>query len=499
MGSSAGPAMVDIPMGEKAPIPMGDVPAHYANLKGDDICLTYPEGTLTWLELESSCNRMARGFKAYGVGQNDLVTVALPNSLFFHQVVFALWKLGAIPHIISPNLTSKEIKEIVALAEPSLCVGVEAELAGGCQSVGEHDDFSSFSADPVPACAGDHWRAMSSGGSTGRPKIIVDHNPSLWGFSYPLLNFPENACVLNPGPLYHSGPMSWTTIALCQGNHLVGMRKFEAGEVLRLIEQYQVNWVQLVPTMMHRIWNLGEVERARYDLSCLKTVLHMAAPMPVWLKEQWIDWLGAERILELYGGTEALGLTVISGEEWLAHKGSVGKPIMGTIKILDDLGNDCKPGERGNVCFEIPGEQGGSYHYIGATAMLIKPGWETLGDMGSMDEEGYLYLADRKTDMVISGGANVYPAEVEAALMEHPGVEEAVVIGLPDADLGQRVHGIIKAIDSNGGGPTEEDLRHFLQVRLVRYKTPRSYEFVDHTLRDDAGKIRRPQLIKERT
>lgn len=491
--------MAEIPMGDFDPIPMGDVLTHYAKEKGDAPAVTYPEGSLTWAELESRANKLARLYREHGVVQNDLVTFALPNCLHYHMAVFAVWKLGAVPHIISPSLTRREISEIVELANPRIVLGINPNLVDGRTTLLPDFDTAGYSDAPLESKIAPYWRAMSSGGSTGRPKIIVDHNPALWGFVYPLFNFPENECVLNPGPVYHSGPMSWTTIALLQGNHLVGMRKFDPVQLLSLIEEYRVSWVQLVPTMMHRIWKLGEEERNRYDLSSLKTVLHMASHMPIWLKEKWIEWLGPERILELYGGTEALGITVISGTEWMTHKGSVGKAIAGEIRVLDDDGNECKPGEHGNVCFATPGGDEASYHYIGAQAVLIKSGWETLGDMGWKDEEGYLYLAERKADMVITGGANIYPAEVEAALVRHPGVEDAVVIGLPHEDLGQIVHAIIKPKADWQEDLDEDAMRAFLEDRLVLYKTPRTYEFVTCSLRDDAGKIRRPQLIAERT
>lgn len=491
--------MTEIPMGNTPAIPMGDIPAYYAERRGFETCLTYPEGSLTWEQLEQNSNRLARAFADLGVEQDDLVTVALPNGLAFHETMFAVWKLGATPHVVSSALTRQEIIEIVELANPKLAIGFEEGLVTGRPAIGSDFSAADYSDTPIEAKVATHWRAMSSGGSTGRPKIIVEHNPSLWGFSFPLVNFPENHCVLNPGPLYHSGPFAWSHIALFQGNHLVGMRRFDASEALVLIEKHRVNWVQMVPTMMHRIWKLRVEEKQRHDLGSLKTVLHMAAPMPVWLKEKWIAWLGAERILELYGGTEAIGVTIISGEEWLAHKGSVGKTVAGVIKILDDEGNECSPGTPGNVCFETPVGAEPQYHYIGAKAMRIAKGWETLGDMGWMDSEGYLYLADRKTDMIISGGANIYPAEVEAALLEHPGVDTAVVIGMPHEDLGQAVHAIVHPLAEWWGRLDEEQMRAFMEQRLVRYKTPRTYEFVDHKLRDDAGKTRRSRLVSERT
>ena len=255
----------------------------------------------------------------------------------------------------------------------------------------------------------------------------------------------------------------------------------------------------MVPTMMHRIWRLSEEIRNNFDLSSLKVVGHVASPMPVWLKEAWIDWLGKNRIYELYGGTEGTGATWIRGDDWLEHKGSVGKFIReGKVRVLNDQGHDCKPGEIGEIYLMPVDGPGSTYHYIGAEAKVAHGGWETLGDMGWLDQDGYLYLADRRTDLIISGGANIYPAEIEGALAEHPAIDTVVAIGLPDEDLGQIVHAIIYVDEKRRGRVSESDLRSFLEERLVRYKTPRTYEFVEYSLRDDAGMFLRSELRDQR-
>jgi len=234
--------------------------------------------------------------------------------------------------------------------------------------------------------------------------------------------------------------------------------------------------------------------RARYDLSSLRWDWHLAEPCPPWLKQAWIDWLGPERIIELYAGTEGQTATVITGPEWLEHRGSVGRTISGEMVVLDPDGNPVPAGEQGEIWMRS-GRETPTYRYIGAEARTREGGWESLGDMGWLDEDGYLYLGDRMQDMVLSGGANIYPAEVEAALQEHPAVESVVVIGLPDDDLGNRLHAIVEA---DAGVVTDDDLRAFLADRIVRYKIPRSFEFVAEPLRDDAGKVRRAQLRAER-
>ena len=250
--------------------------------------------------------------------------------------------------------------------------------------------------------------------------------------------------------------------------------------------------MMLVPTMMQRIWRLPQDVRDRYDISSLVAILHLAAPCPAWLKQCWIDWLGPERVWELYAGTEAQGITIIRGVEWLEHVGSVGKPADGTMRILDGDGNDLPPGEVGEIWMKPP-EQA-TYRYIGAEARELD-GWESLGDLGSMDADGYLYIADRRTDLILSGGANVYPAEVEAALDEHPDVRSCAVIGLPDDDLGQRVHAVVEI----AGDVDDDDLRAHMEARLARYKVPRSFERADGPVRDDAGKVRRSGLASERS
>jgi bile acid-coenzyme A ligase len=234
--------------------------------------------------------------------------------------------------------------------------------------------------------------------------------------------------------------------------------------------------------------------RDRYDLSSLRTAWHLAEPCPPWLKEAWIRWLGPERIVELYAGTEAQVATVITGQEWLEHPGSVGRPLGGEIMICDADGNEVPPGTEGEVWLRN-GAGRTTYRYVGAEARRREGGWESLGDCGRVDEDGYLYLGDRLQDMILSGGANVYPAEVEATLAEHPAVRSSCVIGLPDEDKGNRIHAIVEA---DPAAVTEAELIAFVGERLARYKVPRTVELVDRALRDDAGKVRRSELRRQR-
>jgi len=301
--------------------------------------------------------------------------------------------------------------------------------------------------------------------------------------------------VLIPGPLYHNGPFICTFGALQVGARVVILRKFDAEATLHAIARQHASWVYLVPTMMSRISRLPAEIRARYDVSSLRTAWHLAAPCPPWLKEEWIKWLGADVIMELYGGTEGQARTVITGREWLSHRGSVGKvDPSGEMKAFDTEGRELPAGQIGEIYMRRAEGLAPTYRYVGAEARTLPGGWESLGDIGWFDEEGYLYLADRRTDMILVGGANVYPAEVEAAIEEHPLVHSCAVIGLPDDDLGNRDHAIVHALGEIG----PEELSDHLAGRLVSYKRPRSFEFISEPLRDDAGKVRRSALREER-
>lgn len=477
------------------------VVTHWANLQPDAIAIVHETHSMTWQALDNTTNQLARAYQALGVKPDDFVTVALPNGIEFFQSCLAIWKLGATPQPVSAKLPKFELDQIIELANPSLVVGVEgpagsptAYLPIGFQPDPKHAN------DALPEITSTSFKAMTSGGSTGRPKLIVAANPAVWDLDLEYLQIPTKGAMLIPGPLYHNGPFLWGMIALFRGNRVVVTTRFDAEQTLALLAQHQIDVVYMVPTMMQRIWKLPEATRKQYDLSHLKALWHLAAPCPAWLKEAFIDWLGASVIWELYGGTEGTGSTIINGEEWLNHRGSVGKPGEATeMKIIDPDGKILPPGEVGELYIRPITGPGTTYRYIGAEAKAIEGGWESLGDLGYFDEDGYLYLADRHTDMILSGGANIYPAEVEAAIDAFPAVRSSAAIGLPDEDLGNVVHAIVDApgIDTTDGAAEAALLKH-LNERLVRYKVPRTIEFVTEPLRDDAGKVRRKQLRAER-
>ncbi|HXW31200.1 MAG TPA: AMP-binding protein [Xanthobacteraceae bacterium] len=481
-------------------VQMSAIPRFHAARKGTGApVLTHDGRTVSWGELEARANRRARLFASSGVKAGDFVTIALPNGNEFYETTFAVWKLGATPNPVPSKLPRTEFSAIIDLVRPALVVGGEEQAVIGFSRLPGDADASSFSSDPGEEPLAASWKAMTSGGSTGRPKVIVDRRPAAWDTEAFVLQQQTDEVILNPGPLYHNAPFLVTHLSLMFGGHVVGMRRFDPLEALRLIDAYKVSWVNLVPTMMHRIWSLPAEKRANFDVSSLRIVFHMASPMPPWLKQAWIDWLGPERIWELYGGTERQGATIINGVEWLEHRGSVGR-IQGEdqLKIFNEQGGECKPGEVGEIFFKSAEGQGSTYYYLGAQAKEREGGWESIGDMGWMDEEGYVYIADRRTDLILRGGANIYPAEVEAALDAHPDVGSSVVIGLPDDEMGQRVHAIVQPKLDAVARLNAADLQRFLDDRIVRYKIPESYEFTNDCLRDDAGKVRRSALREER-
>lgn len=478
------------------PISIGAALGRMAELKPNAPAITCEDVTLSWAELHRRTNRMARGMAARGVKLGDFVTIALPNSVAFIEACYAAWKLGAIPQPVSSRLPLAELNAIVELAETPIVVSeVAFESSKPVVSARALLEASKDESD-LPDAVSPSWKAPTSGGSTGRPKLIVAGQAGLVdGIGAAFWRIGKNDVCLMPGPMYHNGPFVTVFPALQIGTHVVLMPKFDAEGVLREVEKHRATWVYLVPTMMGRIWRLPEEVRTKYDVSSLKTVWHLAAPCPAWLKEEWIRWLGSEVIWELYGGTEGLASTVLSGTEWLAHRGSVGRVQAGGImKAFGPDGRELPVGETGEIYMQRDAGFPATYRYVGATARVLPGGWESIGDIGWFDSDGYLYLADRRTDMILVGGANVYPAEIEAALEEHPLVASSAVIGIPDEDLGNKVHAIIQPRP----GLDLDELQRHMADKLVIYKRPRTYELVTENVRDDAGKVRRTALRDER-
>jgi bile acid-coenzyme A ligase len=480
-------------------VPMGDIPALYAKrLGGDQLCIVHGDEFLSWGEMSERVNRRASALKRIGVKKDDLVALVLPNENAVFEFAFAVWKLGATPAVVSSRLPAAELKAILDVARPTAIIASDPEIRKSTGALPADYGLREGTDETLSSIVGNHWKAIASGGSSGRPKMIVDLGPGAIDPDAPVLNLPRESTVLNPGPLAHNAPFRFMSGALHRGNSVVSMPRFDAEGALRLIDKHSAAWVMLVPTMMNRIWNLPAEVRSQYDLSSLQAVWHTAAPMPAWLKKAWIDWLGPERVWEIYGGTERQGNTVIGGDQWLTHRGSVGQPINCHIRISGADGEALAPGKIGEIQFLPFTGARSTYRYLGAESKPSSDGYESIGDFGWLDEAGFLYVADRRTDLIIRGGVNIYPAEVENALLEHPGVEVAVVIGLPDPDLGSVAHAIVQRSSNGGTPPTGETLSAFLAAKLARYKLPASYEFTEQPLRDEAGKVRRSQLRAER-
>jgi bile acid-coenzyme A ligase len=464
-----------------------------AALSPDRPAVTCGGRTLTRGELDNSTNRLARAYAELGVGRGDYVTIVLPNSIEWIQAALAAWKLGAVPQPLSARLPDAELQGLLELKPRALIVGRE-DPRGVTPSVGA--DFvphAGLSDAPLPETVSPTWKALGSGGSTGRPKLIEAGGDS----RYPgaLAGFGMGAQMgdtqLVAVPLSHNTGMTTATIGLLMSHHLVLMPRFDPAEFLRLIGEHRVEFLVVVPTIMQRLLPVYRADPASYDLSSIRRLWHVGAACPPAVKEAWIELLGPEKVWELYGGTELQALTFISGEQWLEHRGSVGVVVAGEMKVLDDDGNECPPSVTGEVYMRPAPGSAPTYRYVGATAKS-RDGWDSLGDLGYFDEDGFLYLNDRRVDMFTVGGRNVYPAEIESALSAHPKVLSCLVVGLPDEDLGQVPHAIVQA-----DGLDERTVIEFLSERIAGYKVPRTVEFSDTPLRDDAGKARRSAVRDE--
>lgn len=424
-------------------------------------------------ELDRHTNRRARTLAGRGVTRGDLVAIALPNTVHHVAASVAAWKLGAVPLPLSARLPAAEREAVLAVARPA--VVIDRALAPT-----DEDDS------PLPPVVGPSWKAPTSGGSTGTPKVIVAGQAACTEHVLARadgLRIDRDGVFLATAPLHHNAPYMFSLMALLQGHHVVLMQRFDAARTLELVAELGVTWLYLVPTMMSRI--LRSVPDAGWGhLGSLRTALHVGAPCPPEVKRGWLARLPRPEILvELYSGTESQASAMIDGRDWLAHPGSVGRITRGHVRITDDDGREVPPGVVGEIWMRPEGAP--TYRYLGAEPRA-RDGWESLGDLGSFDAEGYLYLADRRADMVVVGGANVYPAEVEAVLLAHAAVRDAVVVGVPDDDLGRVVHAVVQAEPG-----AEDALREHVAGQLSRHKQPRGYTFVDHPLRDDAGKVRR--------
>ncbi|HET6811278.1 MAG TPA: AMP-binding protein, partial [Acidimicrobiales bacterium] len=347
---------------------------------------------------------------------------------------------------------------------------------------------------------------LYSSGTTGRPKGILRPLPEdppgtplpVMQFVRLLFGMREGMVYLSPAPLYHSAPQASVAVALRMGSTAVVMEHFDPEQYLAMVERYRVTHSQVVPTMFSRLLKLPEEVRRRYDVSSLESVVHAAAPCPVPVKEAMIDWWGPI-LLEYYGATEANGFTFCNSEEWLAHKGTVGRCVLGELLILDDEGNELPPGREGTVWFR----GATNFEYFNDPAKTAESRdasgtASTVGDVGRVDDDGFLYLTDRKTYMIISGGVNIYPQETENLLVTHPQVLDAAVIGVPNDDLGEEVKAVVQPAPGVDPGPElERELMAFCRDHLAHFKCPRSIDFTDELPRLPTGKLYK-RLLRDR-
>lgn len=455
---------------------IGRAITHLADESPDAVAVRCGDDVLTRRQLDRLSNRVAHAWSDR-VAHDDVVTICLPNGVDFVVACCAAWKLGATPQPLSPRLGAGERQAILELARPALVVD-------GALDPGDDDS-------PLPDRAASSWKAPTSSGSTGRPKIVraaaaATIDPS--GRVAPFV--PRDAVQMVAGPLFHAAPFVYAMRGLMTGHELVVLPQFDAATALRTIEQHRVTWTMLVPTMMHRIWRLGDDAREAADVSSLVSVLHMGARCAPWLKRAWIDWLGPDRVVEVYAGTESQGLAMITGSEWLEHPGSVGRGISGSeFRVVREDGSVCEPDELGEIVMHRDGPP--TYSYVGAEA-VIRDGWHTLGDAGRMDADGFLYVEDRLDDVIVTGGVKVQPAEVEAVIEEHEAVRSSVVVPREDDELGQAVHAVVDIGDSRVAEDAfVAELRAWTRARLDPEKLPRSWDLTRTELRDDTGKVRR--------
>jgi bile acid-coenzyme A ligase len=482
--------------------------ADLARRRPQEIVLRYVEAggavrQYTRDQLDRLANRLARRLALIGVAPGDMVVIGLPNCPEHLAVAHAVWKLGACVLPIPARSPAEERKAMLDLAAPAAVVAHWSDVPGHPVVTPAELRSGSAALDDGPladrvSCPG---KAIGSGGSTGRPKLIVD--PSPWAFRpgelverYRGLGFRSGQRQLLAGPLYHNAPFLWAHFGLFERGTLVLMERFDAARAVELIERERIEWCLLVPTMMWRIALLpGLRER---DLTSLEAVYHTAGPCPPWVKRAWIDLLGPERVVEAYGSTENVGAAFIRGDDWLRHPGSVGRPLGCDLRIQDAGGRTVPPGEVGEI-WSRPHADGPTHLYRGSPPLPVTAdGFRSVGDLGWLDAEGYLYLADRRVDLIVTGGANVYPLEVEAALGEHPAVADVAVIGLPDPEWGKRVHAVIQ-LHPAAAAPDPAQLAAHCRARLSPYKVPRSFEVVAALPRNEAGKLRREELVRERT
>lgn len=461
------------------------------------------ERTVTWRQLRSHTDALAAYMAKLGVGESSRVAVAMPNSIETVLATLAVWRLGACVFLLSHELVPDERRTLLGQIDPVLLLSSWKNLDRPMLNVTEKliSELPESDGSELPDLVSCPGKALATGGSTGVPKIIIDREPiafgeddfSRWGY---ITALGSGQTQLVCGSLHHSLFNNSFYLAMAMGNTNVLLRHFDEALVLKAVEKYAVNCLVLVPAMMSRV--LRCPSREKTDLSSLNCLLHAGASCPTWLKKDWINILGPEKVREFYSMSEKVGLTYIRGDEWLLHEGSVGRAIGAELEILDDEGRPVPNGTVGNVYFKNS-VTGGSANYLLRDQKLTTSADNavSVGDLGRLDDDGYLYLADRRSDMILTGGKNVYAAEVENVLHEYPHVRDIVVIGLSDPTWGRKVHAIIEPDCTR----KEFGLYEFADFgfrKASNYKLPKTIELVERIPRDESGKLRRGLLVDER-
>ncbi|MER6951090.1 AMP-binding protein [Nonomuraea sp. NPDC000554] len=481
---------------------------------------------ITYRRLDEESNRLAHLFRAAGLRPGDHVAFMLANHPLFLAIAWAAHRSGLYYTAISSRLQTDELAYIVDNCGARVFIS-SADLAEVATSIaaetpgvelrlmldGTAEGFSSYeeavAAHPVTPIEDEVQGAdmLYSSGTTGRPKGVkpalpeapLDAPGTLLRLVQGLFAPTSDSVYLSPAPLYHAAPLRYCLTFQRLGATVVVMERFDPERYLELVERYGVTHTQLVPTMFIKLLKLPEETRKKYDLSSLQCAVHAAAPCPVPVKEQMIDWWGPI-VHEYYAGTEGNGFLYASPQDWLQHRGTVGRSLLGTVRICDDDGAELPVGERGTVFFDSRAR----FEYHGdpdKTRSVQDPqgrGWTTLGDIGYLDADGFLYLTDRRSYMIISGGVNIYPQEAENVLSIHPKVADVAVFGIPDEEMGEQVKAVVQPASMDEAGPAlEAELIAYCRAHLAHYKCPRSVDFREELPRHPTGKLYKRLLRDE--
>ncbi|MCF3642769.1 AMP-binding protein [Rhizobium sp. TRM95111] len=458
-------------------------------------------GTVNWAELDALVDRIAHVLRQRPVRQGDVVGIGLANGLLHLGTVLACWRLGATIMTLDPGSPPVQIRALLERAR-AVCAVVEdgtgtAEgsfLAGGELMALQRQAPDERRAD----CISRPGKIVLSGGSTGIPKLMTNDQPWVsvpgrpWGKIAGRLGFRSGQRQLVCGAMSHNAPLTWAQLGLFEGQHLVVMERFDAASALRAIDAYGIQFVMTVPTMMVRM--LDALDAVGTTFASLEAFYHTAAVCPSWLKKAWIDVLGADRIFEMYGSGENVGQTIITGSEWLEHPGSVGRPFETDARVYGADGVLLPAGEVGELFMRRRSQEDGT-RYLDPSVAVRKDedGFTSIGDMAWMDEEGYVYLAGRRDDVINTGGVKVHPEKVESILLSHPGVRDAVVVGASDRDWGERVHAVIELRDE-ASVIEPGDLKDHCALFLAPAEIPKSMTVVKTLPRDGFGKLKRRQI-----